>query len=82
MSYEGSVFPATNYTGIEVADAQHTLNEVVKSINEGWASPAKQPDLMLSSSVQSQLYDSIFGVITGNYEPKDALAKIDEKMNY
>ena len=36
----------------------------------------------LSSSVQSQLYDSILGVITGNYEPKDALAKIDEKMNY
>lgn len=82
MSYEGSVFPATNYTGIEVADTQHTLNEVVASINEGWVSPAKQPDLMLSSSVQSQLYDSILGVITGNYEPKDALAKIDEKMNY
>ena len=82
ISYEGSVFPATNYTGIKVEDTQHTLNEVVAAINEGWSSPASQPDQILSSAVQSQLYDSILGVLTGNYEPKDALAKIDEKMKY
>lgn len=82
LSYEGSVFPATNYTGIEVADTQYALAEVVASIDEGWTSPAAQPDQILSSAVQSQLYDSILGTLTGNYEPKDALEKIDNQMNY
>lgn len=82
MSYEGSVFPATNYTGIEVADTQYALAEVVASIDEGWTSPAAQPDQILTSAVQSQLYDSILGTLTGNYEPKDALDKIDSQMSY
>lgn len=80
--YEGSVFPATNYTGIEVADTQYALGEVVASIDEGWTSPAAQPDQILTSAVQSQLYDSILGVLTGNYEPADALDKIDAQMSY
>lgn len=82
ISYEGSVFPATNYTGIEVADTQYALGEVVASIDEGWTSPAAQPDQILTSAVQSQLYDSILGVLTGNYEPADALDKIDAQMSY
>lgn len=47
-SYEGSVFPATNYTGIEIADTQYALGEVVASIDEGWTSPAAQPDQILT----------------------------------
>lgn len=82
MSYEGSVFPATNYTGIAAGETQYALAEVMKSIDEGWVSPASQPDQILSSAVQSQLYDSIFGVLLGNYTPEEALDKIDQQMEY
>ena len=82
MSYEGSVFPSTNYTGIEAFDTQYALAEVMKSIDEGWVSPASQPDQILTSAVQSQLYDSIFGVLLGNYTPDEALNKIDQQMEY
>lgn len=82
LSYEGSVFPATNYTGIEVGDDQYVLKEVIKSIDEGWSSPDVQPDLRLNSAVQGQLYDSVFGVFLGNYEPEEALNKIDQQIQY
>ena len=81
-SYEGSAFPSTNYTGIEAGETQYALAEVMKSIDEGWVSPASQPDQVLSSAVQSQLYDSIFGVLLGNYTPDEALDKIDRQMAY
>lgn len=82
ISYKGFVFPATNYTGIEADDSQYVLKEVMKSIDEGWTSPDVQPDLRLSSAVQGQLYDSMFGVFLGNYEPAEALEKIDEQLGY
>jgi raffinose/stachyose/melibiose transport system substrate-binding protein len=82
ISYAGSVFPATNYTGIEIADTQSALNEVVKAIEDGWTSPAAQPDQILSSPVQNQLYDSIFGVLLGNYTPEEALDLIDKQVKY
>ena len=82
LSYEGSVFPATNYSGIEASDTQYALKEVMASIDEGWTSPASQPDQILSSAVQGQLYDSIFGVLLGNYKPGEALDKVDQQMEY
>lgn len=82
ISYKGSVLPATNHTGIEVDGSQYVLKEVLKSIEEGWTSPDVQPDLRLSSAVQGQLYDSMFGVLLGNYEPDEALDKIDQQLGY
>ncbi|MDD3338296.1 MAG: extracellular solute-binding protein [Lachnospiraceae bacterium] len=82
ISYEGSVFPATNYTGISAGETQYALGQVMASIDEGWTSPAAQPDQILNSAVQAQLYDSMLGVLLGNYEPADALDKIDQQMTY
>lgn len=82
LSYEGSVFPATNYAGIEAGEKQYALKEVMNSVNEGWKSPAAQPDQILTSAVQEQLYDSILGVILGNYEPAEALDKMDQQLTY
>lgn len=82
ISYQGSVFPATNYTEVDVKDDQYLLKEVLKSVNEGWESPDVQPDLRLNSAVQGQLYDSMFGVLLGNYEPAEALDKIDQQLDY
>lgn len=82
ISYDGSVFPATNYTGIEAREEQYAMGAVIASIDDGWMSPAAQPDQILNSAVQSQLYDSIFGVLLGNYKPEEALEKIDQQLGY
>lgn len=82
LSYTGSVFPATNYTDIEASDTQFTLKSVMESIEDGWISPAVQPDQILSAAVQEQLYDSIFGVLIGNYTPAEALEKLDRQLEY
>lgn len=82
ITYAGSAFPATNYAGIEVSDKQYALKAVMDALEQGWTSPAAQPDLVISSSVQAQLYDSMIGVMLGNYEPTEALDKIDEQQAY
>lgn len=82
ITYAGSAFPATNYTGMEVSEGQYALKAVMAAIEEGWESPSVQPDLILSSPVQSQLYDSMLGVMLGNYQPEEALNKIDERQAY
>lgn len=82
ISYAGSAFPATNYTGIEVADTQYALKAVMNALNDNWVSPAAQPDQILSSAVQTQLYDSMLGVMLGNYTPAEALDKLDQQLSY
>lgn len=82
ISYAGSCFPATNYTGIEVSDTQYALKAVMAALEDGWTSPKAQPDQILTSAVQTQLYDSMLGVMLGNYSPEEALKKIDEQLSY
>jgi len=82
ITYAGSAFPSTNYSGIQVKEEQHALKAVLAALDEGWESPSAQPDLVISSSVQAQLYDSMLGVMLGNYEPEEALDKIDKQQGY
>ena len=77
LSYEGSIFPATSYEGVSAAESQYAMNEMLKSLESGWASPAAAPDLTVPSAVQEVLYDGIFGVLQGTYEPSEALDKMD-----
>jgi len=82
ISYKGSAFPATNYTGIEASDNQYALKAVMNALQDNWESPAAQPDQILSSAVQTQLYDSMLGVMLGNYTPTEALDKLDKQLSY
>ena len=82
ISYEGSIFPATNYTDVSASDTQYAMNAMLEALAEGWASPAAAPDQMLSSAVQTELYNGIFGVLQGTYTPEEALDKMDETMSY
>lgn len=81
-SYAGSVFPATNYSDVKAGDTQYAMNQVITSIADGWESPASQPDQILSADVQAQLYDSMLGVMLGNYDVEEALDKVDEQIAY
>lgn len=80
MSYEGSIFPATNYEGVAASDSQYAMNAMLESLASGWGSPEAAPDLTVPSAVQEALYDGIFGVLQGTYEPAEALDKIDTSL--
>lgn len=82
ISYEGSIFPATSYTDVAASDTQYAMNAMLESLASGWTSPAAAPDQTLSSAVQTELYNSIFGVLQGTYSPEEALDKMDEAMSY
>ena len=77
LSYEGSIFPATNYEGVAASDSQYAMNAMLDALSNGWASPQAAPDLTVPSATQEALYDGIFGVLQGTYEPAEALDKID-----
>ena len=80
LSYEGSIFPATNYEGVAASDSQYAMNAMLESLASGWKSPEAAPDLTVPSAVQEALYDGIFGVLQGTYEPAEALDKIDTSL--
>lgn len=81
VSYAGSVFPATNYTDVQISDTQYALQAVNKALSaEGWSSPKAQPDQILNAATQTQLYDSMLGVMMGNYSSEEALQMIDDSL--
>lgn len=80
ISYEGSIFPATSYEGLAASDSQYSMNTMIEALANGWESPQSAPDLTVSSAVQEALYDGIFGVLQGTYQPADALDKIDAAL--
>lgn len=80
ISYEGSIFPATSYEGLAASDSQYSMNTMIEALANGWESPQAAPDLTVSSAVQEALYDGIFGVLQGTYQPAEALDKIDAAL--
>lgn len=80
ISYEGSIFPATSYEGLAASDSQYAMNVMIEALANGWKSPEAAPDLTVSSAVQEALYDGIFGVLQGTYQPAEALDKIDAAL--
>lgn len=80
LSYEGSIFPATNYEGVAASDSQYAMNAMLEALADGWESPEAAPDLTVRSAVQEALYDGIFGVLQGTYEPAEALDKMDTAL--
>lgn len=82
ISYEGSIFPATSYADVAASDTQYAMNAMLESLADGWESPKSAPDLTVSSAVQTELYNGIFGVLQGTYTPEEALDKMDETLSY
>ncbi|MFV0363695.1 MAG: extracellular solute-binding protein, partial [Suipraeoptans sp.] len=80
ISYKNSIFPATNYSDISAEETQYSLNEMISALGSGWSSPKAAPDLTVSSAVQSELYNSMFGVMQRTYTPTEALNKMDEAL--
>lgn len=58
------------------------MNAMLTALAAGWGSPEAAPDITVTSAVQEALYNSMFGVMQGTYEPSEALDKIDEALSY
>ncbi len=82
ISYAGSIFPATSYSDVSASDTQYAMNAMLTAMSEDWKSPEAAPDQTLSSAVQTELYNGIFGVLQGTYTPEQALDKMDDAMSY
>ena len=80
LSYEGSIFPATNYEGMSATDTQYAMNAMLDTLASGWDSPSTVPDLTVTSAVQEALYNSLFGVMQETYTPEEALDLMDEAL--
>ena len=80
LSYEGSIFPATNYEGMSATDTQYAMNAMLDTLASGWDSPSTAPDLTVTSAVQEALYNSLFGVVQETYTPEEALDLMDEAL--
>ena len=70
ISYEGSIFPATNYDGIAATDSQYAMNAMITALGNGWETPKAAPDQTVTPAVQEAMYDAIFGVMQGTYSKK------------
>lgn len=82
ISYEGSIFPATNYSGVAASETQYAMNQMIDALASGWAVPEAAPDQTLTPSVQEALYDGLFGVMQGVYTPEQALDNMDSALAY
>lgn len=80
LSYEGSIFLATNYEGMSATDTQYAMNAMLDTLASGWDSPSTAPDLTVTSAVQEALYNSLFGVMQETYTPEEALDLMDEAL--
>lgn len=80
ISYEGSIFPAASYEGMAASDSQYSMNAVIDALANGWGSPEASPALTVPSAVQEALFDGIFGVLQGTYQPAEALDKMDAAL--
>ena len=80
LSYEGSIFPATNYEGMSATDTQYAMNAMLDTLASGWDGPSTAPDLTVTSAVQEALYNSLFGVMQETYTPEEALDLMDEAL--
>lgn len=74
--------PVTTYKPKVDASAQPVFASVLAVLQQdGWHSPAAQPDLVVSAETSSAMYDSIYGVIQGVYSPSQALDVVQKTIH-
>lgn len=77
ISYEGSIFPATNYDGIAATDSQYAMNAMITALGNGWKTPKAAPDQTVTPAVQEACMMQYLVLCKESYSPKDALKNMD-----
>lgn len=80
ISYDNSMFPATNYKDVMPARSNYAMTAMVNAMANGYPSPETAPDQGIPSDVQQALYDALFGVMQKTYTPEQAVAKVQDSI--
>lgn len=81
ISYNNSMFPATNYKDISLPSSNYAIAAMVHAMGNGYPSPKTAPDQGVPSNVQQGLYDALFGVMQKTYTPRQAVARVQESID-
>ena len=75
--------PAMTDVEVSVDAAQHPVfASVMEQISSpDYTSQPAQPDLVVSEAVANAMYDSIYGVINGTYDPEQAAAVVQKAID-
>lgn len=75
--------PAMTDVEVSVDAAQHPVfASVMEQVSSpDYTSQPAQPDLVVSEAVASAIYDSIYGVINGTYDPEQAAAVVQKAID-
>lgn len=79
---DNKIPPMTNIS-VEVDEAQSPVfADIIKAMEDSkWSSQENQPDLVVSESIGNAMYDSIYGVIVGNYTPAQAVEVVQNRID-
>lgn len=79
---DNKIPPMTNIS-VEVDEKESPVfADIIKNMEDPkWVSQENQPDLVVSESIGNAMYDSIYGVIVGNYTPEEAAKVVQDRIN-
>lgn len=79
---DNKIPPMTNIS-VEVDEKESPVfADIINNMEDSkWTSQENQPDLVVSESIGNAMYDSIYGVIVGNYTPEEAAKVVQNRIN-
>lgn len=78
---DGALPPSTTWEVDIPADQSVFKNALDAAFAPGTHAPANQPDLMVPTAVGTAMYDSIYGVILGQFTPDEAMDHVQEALD-
>lgn len=73
--------PSTTWD-VTIPDSQSVFKKALEvAFADGNHAPVNQPDLMVSTAVATAMYDSIYGVIQGQFTPDEAMDHVQEALD-
>ncbi len=81
LQVDGGLPPSTTWD-VTIPDDQSVFkNALAVAFADGNHAPVNQPDLMVSTAVATAMYDSIYGVIQGQFTPDEAMDHVQEALD-
>lgn len=81
IQVDGALPPSTTWD-VTIPDDQSVFKRALETaFAEGNHAPVNQPDLMVSTAVATAMYDSIYGVIQGQFTPDEAMDHVQEALD-
>lgn len=79
---DNKIPPMTNIS-VEVDEKESPVfADIINNMEDSkWTSQENQPDLVVSESIGNAMYDSIYGVIVGNYTPEEAAKVVQNRID-